>query len=983
MATVVAGAAVGAGTASAADPAAVAAPPVGATVVGTASATCANPTVATINAAITAATAGDTIYVCPGTYPESVKVTKKLTLLGAQHGVTATSGRTDTTQETIITAPFGGGDDIDYVGNVNGTVDGFTLTGNGNTVPGRNIGIFASQAGSSYTFANNVVTGTTQGIIVGSTAGSTTMTGNRITGSITEAGTEATNGIDFNGIFAAGVATPAGFSNNVTIDNNVFGGNGADINTGGGGTGLVVTNNTSVDSENFLTLFNTKNAKVSNNKTSATPANAAKGFTSFYISGGNDGATVSNNQVSGGGSATGIGLNGQFYTPSTNTTVTGNTITNRSDGVRVSTSAKLTAGTTISNNVVTGSSANGLRFDADSSTGVAVTGNTATGSVTTDCLDSTKGTGTAGTANTWTNDRGITSNPAGLCSGLATVAVNVPAQLTAGGAPVAFTGTATNTGPAISNARYDIAFTGDAGLTAGQITLQYQLPDGSFGTVPLTGSTANGGTIAGYFGPFTGFPFPAGANPTTNFKISIAAGAPTGALTSVVTLDTVNPTTGAVTATLATSAPKTTQIVAAPPGGAYDALTPQRITDTRTGSGQPNTGKTLPSNGTLDVQVPTNSVPAGATAVALSITAVDATSPGFLNAYPTGATANTTSVVNFVPGAPGCTTPDCVVPNLVIAQISSSGQLTIHNGPAIGGSVDVVVDLQGYFSTTGAVSSGEGHYNTTAPTRVADTRCGETPPVTGAGDCTAIPAGNKTLKTLTTSQSVDVAVAGQGTIPATGLSAAVVQLTTTNPTTNGYLTAYPTGTTRPTASNVNWVVGQTTSNRAIVPLDASGKLSLYNFSGNTDVVVDVVGYFSDSTASPTAGALFTPVNPGRVVDTRDPGGAPLGANQSRAVQVGNVAGIPAVVSGSPTAAALNLTEATATANSFLTVTPTAITPPAATSDLNFGPGEVRANADLASLPSTGKISIYNLTGDTDAVMDAFGYFSSAAPPATN
>ncbi len=561
-----------------------------------------------------------------------------------------------------------------------------------------------------------------------------------------------------------------------------------------------------------------------------------------------------------------------------------------------------------------------------------------------------------------------------------TVTINAPARLAVGDTqPVQFTGSATNPGAPILNARYDIAFTGDAGLTSDQIVLQYLNADGTVGgNVPLSGSTANGGAITGYFGPLTGFTLPTGTT-TTKFQISIKAGAPLGVLNSAATLDTVNPMTGAVTGTLATSAPKTTQIVAQPAGGRYVPLTPTRITDTRTG----NTPTPIPSNGTLDVQVPTNLVPAGATSVALSVTAVDATSSGFLNVYPTGATANTTSVVNFVPGAPGCTTPDCVVPNLVIAQISPSGQLTIHNGPAIGGSVDVVVDLQGYFTTNNAGVSGAGHYNTTAPTRVADTRCGETPPATGAANCGAIPADNKTLKTLTTGQSVDVAVAGQGTIPATGLSAAVVQLTTTNPTTNGYLTAYPTGTARPTASNVNWVVGQTTSNRAIVPLDATGHLSLYNFSGNTDVVVDVVGYFSDSTASPTKGALFTPVNPGRVVDTRAPGSRPLGAGESRAVQVGDVAGIPAVVNGSPTAAALNLTEATATANSFLTVTPTAITPPATTSDLNFGPGEVRANADLASLPSTGKISIYNLTGDTDAVVDAFGYFSSAAPPATN
>jgi hypothetical protein len=108
-----------------------------------------------------------------------------------------------------------------------------------------------------------------------------------------------------------------------------------------------------------------------------------------------------------------------------------------------------------------------------------------------------------------------------------TLAVNAPTQLTAGNQPVAFTGTLDNNpGTAIPNARYDITFTGDAGLTADQIVLKYQLPNGTFDTVPLTGSTTGVGSITGYFGPFTGFTFPADTTVTTNFQIAVKAGAP-------------------------------------------------------------------------------------------------------------------------------------------------------------------------------------------------------------------------------------------------------------------------------------------------------------------------------------------------------------------------------------------------------------------------------------------------------------------------
>jgi len=143
-----------------------------------------------------------------------------------------------------------------------------------------------------------------------------------------------------------------------------------------------------------------------------------------------------------------------------------------------------------------------------------------------------------------------------------TLTVNAPTQLTAGNQPVAFTGSATNNpGPPIPNARYDVVFTGDPGLTANQLTLTYQGPGGS-GTVPLTGTTANGGTITGYFGPFSGFTFPADTTLTTNFTIAVAGGAPSGTVNSLVKLDTVDPANGNVTGILATSNPTSTQITA-------------------------------------------------------------------------------------------------------------------------------------------------------------------------------------------------------------------------------------------------------------------------------------------------------------------------------------------------------------------------------------------------------------------------------------
>jgi len=58
-----------------------------------------------------------------------------------------------------------------------------------------------------------------------------------------------------------------------------------------------------------------------------------------------------------------------------------------------------------------------------------------------------------------------------------------------------------------------------------------------------------------------------------------------------------------------------------------------------------------------------------------------------------------------------------------------------------------------------------------------------------------------------------------------------------------YLTAWPDGANRPTASDLNWVAHQTVPNLVVVKLGANGKLDLYNAAGATDVILDVVGYY--------------------------------------------------------------------------------------------------------------------------------------------
>ena len=94
-------------------------------------------------------------------------------------------------------------------------------------------------------------------------------------------------------------------------------------------------------------------------------------------------------------------------------------------------------------------------------------------------------------------------------------------------------------------------------------------------------------------------------------------------------------------------------------------------------------------------------------------------------------------------------------------------------------------------------------------------------------------------------------VTGRGGVPATGVSAVVLNVMAASPTRAGYVTVYGAGASRPTASNLNFVPAQTTSNMVVVPVGTGGKIALYNGSaGTVQLVADVWGWYSSTNAVP-------------------------------------------------------------------------------------------------------------------------------------
>jgi alpha-mannosidase len=91
-----------------------------------------------------------------------------------------------------------------------------------------------------------------------------------------------------------------------------------------------------------------------------------------------------------------------------------------------------------------------------------------------------------------------------------------------------------------------------------------------------------------------------------------------------------------------------------------------------------------------------------------------------------------------------------------------------------------------------------------------------------------------------------IPVAGSCNIPAGAVSIAA-NLTVVQPTSQGFFTAYPSGTTQPITSTLNFLPGDVKANNAVLPLGADGQLNLHaTLQGppnSTDALLDVVGYF--------------------------------------------------------------------------------------------------------------------------------------------
>ena len=373
---------------------------------------------------------------------------------------------------------------------------------------------------------------------------------------------------------------------------------------------------------------------------------------------------------------------------------------------------------------------------------------------------------------------------------------------------------------------------------------------------------------------------------------------------------------------------------AAEPSG-FVATAPQRVFDTRDGTG--GRGTPLGAGETWRFTIAGKyGIPLDAVAVAINLTSVDATAPSYVTVSPSGEMRAFASNLNPVPGA--------AIPNLVVARVGLGGSIDLYNNS---GAVHLVGDVVGWFEPGSDVG-----LEALAPARLLDTRDG-----TG-GIVGPIGPG----------QVIELQVTGRGGV-SEECEAVALNVTATEPSVGSYLTVWPTGEQRPLASSVNMAPRQTVPNMVLAKVGAGGRVSIFNNSGTTHVVVDVLGCFGSGVSS-----RFVSLSPARVLDTRDGNGAPQ-TPLGRGALTLQLAGRGGVPSSGASAVLLNVTAVTPTAGTFVTVFPTDVERPTA-SNLNAVTGQVVPNMVIARLGPDGAAQIYNNTGTVDLVADVMGYFTS-------
>jgi hypothetical protein len=370
-------------------------------------------------------------------------------------------------------------------------------------------------------------------------------------------------------------------------------------------------------------------------------------------------------------------------------------------------------------------------------------------------------------------------------------------------------------------------------------------------------------------------------------------------------------------------------------------LAPTRVLDTRSHLG--TTGGAIPAHGAITVSLagqPALDVP-GVTSATLNLTVVNPTAAGYLAAETGASVAGGSSSVNFSAGQ--------TVANLTSVPLGPSQTITLRNYS--GAPVNVAADLQAI--SVASISDASGAVVPLPATRVRQSATGPSP------EPVAMSAHGTT--------TVNLSRYAEGA--ATGISAALVNLTVVHAATGGYLAVAADGQPLRATSAMNFPAVNAASNLAIVPVGPDGSIKIYNGSGGSiQLIVDVQAYYSLGSKPASTGSVVAG-SAARLVDTRIGLGVPRGAlGPGRSIVFG-------LVEPSAQGALLTLTITRPAAGGYLSLAIAGSSTAASTSVLNFSAGQTRANLTVTGLGPSGLTITNHSAGAVDVIVDFNAFIS--------
>jgi hypothetical protein len=357
-------------------------------------------------------------------------------------------------------------------------------------------------------------------------------------------------------------------------------------------------------------------------------------------------------------------------------------------------------------------------------------------------------------------------------------------------------------------------------------------------------------------------------------------------------------------------------------GQRFVPVAQRRLLDTRNATGAFG-GPALTAGGSRSFVIPNadSSIPSTALAYSLNVTVVPSGKLGSLTVYPTG---------QAKPSLPLLSSDGRIKAQAAIVQAGTGGSITVAASDA----TNVIIDVNGYF-VAASNTAGLQFYPLT-PTRLYDTR--------------------GTANTLTTGKTGTFAIQSPAGIPADA-QAYSLNITALPKTSMGQLVVWPAGQSMPGTSTLNTST-DITANAAIVAAGTGGSISIDSPVGNTDVFIDINGYWAPAGSG---GLSLYPTAPTRIYS-------------SGTTDVNGLITVPAP-SGVPSTAQALLLNATVTPPGAMSYEEfwAAGTAQPNTSTLNAPDGASTSNTAIVG---TSKQSFDMVVGDpTIATVDLYGYFA--------